>query len=110
MDSGQSPGKSKRNSEQKASPSPSPLDEDVEAHETDTLLSRGENRESANKADSQNEDEDMENTISQGIVNLLGVDVERVADFCGYNMDLLRGVVKIIIATAFLVVLLGWMR
>ncbi|PLB52306.1 P-loop containing nucleoside triphosphate hydrolase protein [Aspergillus steynii IBT 23096] len=74
-----------------------------ETHEGDTLLPSGGDEEPANN------EEDQGNAISRGVVNLMGVDVERVADFCGYNMDLLRGVVKTIIAAGFLITLLGWM-
>jgi hypothetical protein len=55
-------------------------------------------------------EEKPDDTAAKGIVNLLGVDVQRVAEFCGYNQDLLRGVVKVAIAAGFLVKLLGWWR
>lgn len=58
----------------------------------------------------QAEDEQPVDTAAKGIINLLGVDVQRVSDFCGYNQDLLRGVVKVAIAAGFLVKLLGWWR
>jgi hypothetical protein len=58
----------------------------------------------------QAEDEEPASTAAKGIINLLGVDVQRVSDFCGYNQDLFRGVVKVAIAAGFLVKLLGWWR
>lgn len=58
----------------------------------------------------QAEDEKPADAAAKGIINLLGVDVQRVADFCGFNQDLLRGVVKVVIAAGFLVKLLGWWR
>ena len=58
----------------------------------------------------QAEDEKPADAVAKGIINLLGVDVQRVSDFCGYNQDLLRGVVKVAIAAGFLVKLLGWWR
>lgn len=58
----------------------------------------------------QDEEEEPADSAAKGIINLLGVDVQRVSDFCGYNQDLLRGVVKVAIAAAFLVKLLGWWR
>jgi len=56
------------------------------------------------------EDEKPADAAVKGIINLLGVDIQRVSDFCGYNQDLLRGVVKVAIAAGFLVKLLGWWR
>lgn len=56
------------------------------------------------------EDAEPTDTAAKGIINLLGVDVQRVSDFCGYNQDLLRGIVKVAIAAGFLVKLLGWWR
>ena len=56
------------------------------------------------------EDEQPADAAAKGIINLLGGDVQRVSDFCGYNQDLLRGVVKVAIAAGFLVKLLGWWR
>ncbi|KAK2839221.1 hypothetical protein FQN49_006354 [Arthroderma sp. PD_2] len=106
MDSGYNPGVTRSNPEQETSPSSS---NGNEVHETDPLLGGRQNEETIDKPDSQNRGDNTDNAMSRGIVNLLGVDVERVADFCGYNMDLLRGVVKIIIAAGFLIALLGWM-
>lgn len=56
------------------------------------------------------EDKEPTDTAAKGIINLLGVDVQRLSDFCGYNQDLLRGIVKVAIAAGFLVKLLGWWR
>ena len=56
------------------------------------------------------EDAKPTDTAAKGIINLLGVDVQRVSDFCGYNQDLLRSIVKVAIAAGFLVKLLGWWR
>ncbi|EFR00574.1 hypothetical protein MGYG_09020 [Nannizzia gypsea CBS 118893] len=108
IDTEHSPGTNIPNTEQEVLPPAS--NENNEAHETDALLSGGDtDEESADKLDSQkDEGDDTTNAMSRGIVNLLGVDVERVSEFCGYNMDLLRGIVKITIAAGFLIVLLGW--
>lgn len=77
-----------------------------EAHETDALLPQEEEGKQDRKAD----DEKAEQSAAKGIVNLLGVDVQRVAQFCGYNQDLLRGLVKVTIAAFLLAALLGWWR
>jgi hypothetical protein len=73
--------------------------------ETETLLPQ-----ETDDQKKQIKDEKPDDAAAKGIVNLLGVDVQRVADFCSYNQDLLRGVVKVAIAAGFLVKLLGWWR
>lgn len=45
-----------------------------------------------------------------GIVNLVGVDVQRLSMFCGENVLLLASFLKIILGTWFLVYLIGWRR
>jgi hypothetical protein len=67
----------------------------------------------ANSTDDQKtqvNEEEPADSAAKGIINLLGVDVQRVSDFCGYNQDLLRGIVKVAIAAGFLTKLLGWWR
>ncbi|GAB7352412.1 hypothetical protein MBLNU459_g2838t1 [Dothideomycetes sp. NU459] len=54
------------------------------------------------------EDEVEDQNAAKGIINLLGVDVQRVSEFCGYNMDLLRGGLKITLAAFLLAALIGW--
>lgn len=76
-----------------------------DAHEMDTFLSQGEDDEQDPECD-----EKSSESAVKGIVNLLGVDVQRVAEFCGYNMDLLRGVVKVAVAACLLASLIGWWR
>ncbi|KAJ4308144.1 hypothetical protein N0V84_012274 [Fusarium piperis] len=44
----------------------------------------------------------------QGIVNLVGVDTERIFYFLQYHFLILTGIVKLIIFSAFLLKLLGW--
>ena len=44
----------------------------------------------------------------QGAINLIGVDAQRVSDFCGYNGELPGTLLKVAIAVAFLVQLIGW--
>lgn len=79
-------------------------DED-DALETDPLLPQ-ETKDPKEPLQEQSPDD----STAKGIINLLGVDVQRVADFCGYNQDLVRGVVKVAIAAGFLVKLLGVWR
>jgi hypothetical protein len=45
-----------------------------------------------------------------GIVNLVGVDVQRLSMFCGENVLLLASLLKIILGVWFLVYLIGWRR
>ena len=45
-----------------------------------------------------------------GIVNLVGVDIQRLSMFCGENVLLLASFLKIILGTWFLVYLIGWRR
>nr|POE93192.1 atp-dependent bile acid permease [Quercus suber] len=60
-------------------------------HERSPLLPEANEEETKEESATEGNDAD---SITNGIVNLLGVDVQRVADFCGYNVDLLRGGVK----------------
>ncbi|KAL1602875.1 hypothetical protein SLS59_004530 [Nothophoma quercina] len=59
-----------------------------------------------NDDDSSPKEESNENV--QGAINLLGVDVQRVSDFAGYNVLIPGSFLKIIIASVFLVNLIGW--
>ncbi|KAL1311822.1 hypothetical protein AAFC00_001898 [Neodothiora populina] len=74
-----------------------------EAQETDALLPHV-------KAVEQEQEPDDKSTHSaaKGILNLLGVDVQRVSDFCGYNQDLLRGALKVTVTALLLITLVGW--
>lgn len=77
-------------------------DEEVVPHETDALLPQ--------EIADEPEPKDVDQSASKGIVNLLGVDVQRVAEFCGYNMDLFRSTVKVTLAAFLLATLIGWWR
>ncbi|KAL4734529.1 P-loop containing nucleoside triphosphate hydrolase protein [Aspergillus similis] len=63
-------------------------------------------------SDDENEDEEDDNDrppqTKHSILNLLGVDVERVSDFIAYSHLLLDCVVEFILTAAFLVYLMGW--
>ncbi|KAF2173356.1 hypothetical protein M409DRAFT_15641 [Zasmidium cellare ATCC 36951] len=87
------PAETKR---QDASPTGLDVEESHEADETDSLLP---------KDKSEDADEDK---AANGAVNLLAIDVQRISIFAGYNVDLLRGLVKIILSSIFLVFILGW--
>jgi hypothetical protein len=57
------------------------------------------------------DNEDAESpVVAQTALNILGLDVERVTVFCGWNPDLLGSLLKLIVATWFLVRLIGWPR
>ena len=79
---------------------------DEEAHELDTLLPE----ENDNEVDDPADTNKMDDAAAKGIINLLAVDVQRVSDFSGYSVDLLRGLVKTMLAAGFLIALLGWWR
>ncbi|KAL4747134.1 hypothetical protein BDW72DRAFT_197009 [Aspergillus terricola var. indicus] len=53
-------------------------------------------------------DDDRPPQTKHSILNLLGVDVERISDFIAYSHLLLDCVVESILTTAFLVYLMGW--
>jgi hypothetical protein len=55
-------------------------------------------------------EDDKSAPIGQEVVNLLGVDVPRVSNFCGYSPDLLGSLLKMVVAIWFLVKLIGWWR
>ncbi len=44
----------------------------------------------------------------QGAINLVAVDAQRIAEFCAFNSELLGTFLKVTIAVAFLVRLIGW--
>lgn len=46
--------------------------------------------------------------IRQGAINLVGVDAQRISDFCGFNQEIPGTILKILIAVAFLIQLIGW--
>ena len=80
-----------------------------DAQETDRLLPHDETEGAEHNALSDNE-EASEERFSAGIVNLLGVDVQRISDFCGWNVDLIRGIVMIVVSAVILTRLIGWWR
>jgi ABC-type multidrug transport system fused ATPase/permease subunit len=98
-------------------PAPSPPkklesdDDDDDEYEMETLMT-SEERENAEAGNSPAEKDDKSESKSnenvQGAINLLGVDVQRVSDFAGYNVLIPGSLLKIIIASAFLVYLIGW--
>jgi hypothetical protein len=47
---------------------------------------------------------------SQEILNLLGVDAQRVCEFTGDNNLILGALIKVLLAIAFLIRLTGWWR
>jgi ABC-type multidrug transport system fused ATPase/permease subunit len=49
-----------------------------------------------------------EHSPGQDTVNLIGVDVKRIADFCDVNSDIPRSVVKLMLSLVLLSSLLGW--
>ncbi|KAM0438453.1 hypothetical protein ACHAPT_001202 [Fusarium lateritium] len=53
-------------------------------------------------------EEDSTLRSHQGIVNLVGIDTERICYFFQYHFLILNGIVKLIIFSAFLLKLLGW--
>ena len=44
----------------------------------------------------------------QEAINLIGVDAQRISDFCGFNIELPGTLIKVAVAVAFLVKLIGW--
>ncbi|KAF2200266.1 P-loop containing nucleoside triphosphate hydrolase protein [Delitschia confertaspora ATCC 74209] len=93
-----------------STPSEEPQDDDEEPHETKSLLGKEDGVDAA--ADEENQEgaapKEESNENVQGAINLLGVDVQRVSDFAGYNVLVPGSLLKVIIASAFLVNLIGW--
>lgn len=56
------------------------------------------------------EEEEEEPAAVQDATNLLGIDVQRVSDFAGYNVLIPGSILKLVIAVGFLVSLIGWWR
>ncbi|KFY69086.1 hypothetical protein V496_00545 [Pseudogymnoascus sp. VKM F-4515 (FW-2607)] len=54
------------------------------------------------------DDEDMGQKSRQAIVNLIGVDAKRVADFAAFNFFFPSSFFKLVISFAFLIRLIGW--
>jgi len=82
-------------------------------YEMETLMTEGERANANANADAADGDDDdspkeESNENVQGAINLLGVDVQRVSDFAGYNVLIPGSLLKIIIASVFLVNLIGW--
>lgn len=46
--------------------------------------------------------------VRQGAINLVGVDAQRISQFCGFNQEIPGTILKIVIAVGFLVQLIGW--
>jgi hypothetical protein len=87
----------------------------VEDYERETFLSahdQAAERDSVHSSpgDSTNGNPIQTSDIVQGPINLLGVDVQRVCNFCGYNNLLIGSLLKILLAVWFLVILIGWWR
>ncbi|KAK0642530.1 ABC transporter C family member 10 [Lasiodiplodia hormozganensis] len=83
-------------------------DVEEEAREMETLMTE-EERDAAQSDDKDEEEvEEDSSQAAQGAINLLGVDVQRVSDFAGYNVLIPGSLLKIIIAACFLVNLIGW--
>ncbi|KAF2717771.1 P-loop containing nucleoside triphosphate hydrolase protein [Polychaeton citri CBS 116435] len=74
------------------------------AEETDPLLPKPDSKEAKQDA----EPSKVEGGFRNDIVNLLGVDVQRVSEFCAWNVDMGRGFVQIAISAGVLVYLIGW--
>ncbi|KAL5001056.1 P-loop containing nucleoside triphosphate hydrolase protein [Aspergillus recurvatus] len=64
--------------------------------------------ESEDAGEENDSDDDKPPQTKHSILNLLGVDVEKVSDFIAYSHLLLDCVVESILTTAFLVYLMGW--
>lgn len=62
------------------------------------------------RGDAGKDDEDTEPAVAQEATNLLGIDVQRVSDFAGYNVLIPGSILKLMIAVGFLVSLIGWWR
>jgi len=56
----------------------------------------------------ENDDEDTGHKSRQTIVNLIGVDARRVADFCNVNNYFPGSLFKLVVSFAFLIQLIGW--
>ncbi|KAF2995328.1 hypothetical protein E8E13_001124 [Curvularia kusanoi] len=76
--------------------------------ETETLITEDERANANADGGDDNSSKEASNENVQGAINLLGVDVQRVSDFAGYNVLIPGSFFKIIIASAFLVNLIGW--
>lgn len=89
-------------------------DEEDDAFEMESLLSEDSSNHAKNERQkevaSNIQDKKDKSNESRGILNLLGVDAQRVADFTGYNNLVPGALIKVIIAIAFLVRLTGWLR
>ena len=89
------------------------LSQDDEVTETASLLGdtrdKGQPPAAISKKDENDSPEDeASKEINQGAVNLIGVDAQRVSDFCGYNGEIPGTLLKVAISVAFLVRLIGW--
>lgn len=83
-----------------------PEAEGVEAvpSEEDTTLDT--NKNDGAKADTKDEDSVLKSR--QAIVNLVGVDVGRISNFVAYSFHIVLSIGQLVVYTAFLVQLLGW--
>jgi len=91
------------------------VQDDGNPTEYEPLLVKGDrasieqNPEPIGETTDKNEDADA-SPLAQTAVNLLGVDVGRVTEFCVWNPDLLGSFLKLVLAIWFLVQLIGWPR
>lgn len=81
--------------------------------ETTSLLgdtrAKGQPRTTISKGDENDSPEDeVTIEVNQGAVNLIGVDAQRISDFCGYSSEIPGTLSKVAISVAFLVRLIGW--
>ncbi|KAH1395224.1 hypothetical protein KXV51_004881 [Aspergillus fumigatus] len=67
-----------------------------------------ENEDAASDKDDDDADDDAPPRTKHSVLNLLGVDVERVSEFVAYSHLLLDCVLELSIAIVFLVYLMGW--
>ncbi|PKX97332.1 putative ABC transporter [Aspergillus novofumigatus IBT 16806] len=75
----------------------------------DVVISAGDSEDDDDDAASDNDDDDdAPPRTKHSVLNLLGVDVERVSDFVAYSHLLLDCILELGIAIIFLVYLMGW--
>jgi hypothetical protein len=87
------------------------IDQEDEAFEMITLLPESEipqNKKAAFETELPVKEE--KSNASQEILNLLGVDAQRVSEFTGDNNLILGALIKALLAIAFLIRLTGWWR
>lgn len=86
-------------------------DQEDDAFEMIALLPEGESPQNKKtKFETRLSAKEEKSNASQEILNLLGVDAQRVADFTGYNNLIPGALIKVLLAIAFLIRLTGWRR